>query len=97
MTREKAMNGRGMTIDKAILRVEHSQMEVDDKETADFIIDTMRNFDRYRKILSEIEYEMECTMESDPRTMHDPYHEYGWLFSRINEWRKKLREILDRD
>ena len=48
-----------------------------------------------RKILSEIEYEMECTMESDPRTMSDPYHEYGWLFSKINGWRKKLREILD--
>ena len=27
----------GMTIDLAILRVEHSSMSVDDKETADFI------------------------------------------------------------
>lgn len=40
----------GMTIDKAILRVEHSQMNVDDKETADFIIDTMRKYQKIQDI-----------------------------------------------
>ena len=42
----------GMTIDKAILRVEHSSMNVDDKETADFIIDTMRKYQQIERIIN---------------------------------------------
>lgn len=42
----------GMTIDKAILRVEHSSMSVDDKETADFIIETMRKYQKIEKVYS---------------------------------------------
>jgi hypothetical protein len=43
----------GMTIDKAILRVEHSSMSVDDKETADFIINTMRKYQKIQKIAND--------------------------------------------
>lgn len=42
-----------MTIDKAILRVEHSSMSVDDKETADFIVNTMRKYQKIEQILKE--------------------------------------------
>lgn len=40
-----------MTIDKAILRVKHSSMSVDDKETADFIINTMRKYQKIEQIV----------------------------------------------
>ncbi len=40
-----------MTIDKAILRIEHSSMSVDDKETADFIIDIMRKYQQITNIV----------------------------------------------
>lgn len=48
-----------MTIDKAILRVKHSSMSVDDKETADFIIDTMR---KYQKMQAEYEIRLKADM-----------------------------------
>lgn len=41
----------GITIDKAILRVEHSSMSVDDKETADCIINTMRKYQKIEQII----------------------------------------------
>ena len=41
-----------MTIDIAILRVEHSSMNVDDKETADFIISTMRKYQQIERIIN---------------------------------------------
>ncbi len=52
----------GMTIDKAILRVEHSSMSVDDKETADFIKNTMRKYQKIEEIVklgitNELPYE----------------------------------------
>ena len=40
----------GMTIDKCILRVEHSSMNVDDKETADFIINIMHKYQKIEDI-----------------------------------------------
>lgn len=40
-----------MTIDKAILRIEHSSMNVDDKETADFIINIMRKCQKIKEIV----------------------------------------------
>ena len=42
-----------MTIDNAILRIEHSSMNVDDKETADFIIDTMRKYQKIEEIIKD--------------------------------------------
>ena len=43
----------GITIDKAILRVQHSSMSVDDKETADFIINTMRKYQKIVDIVTD--------------------------------------------
>ena len=44
----------GMSIDKAILRVQHSSMSVDDKETADFIINTMRKYQQIEQIVKAL-------------------------------------------
>ncbi len=46
-----------------------------------------------RQTLDSIDRSMECTLESDPRSVKNPECEYGWLFDRINEWRKKLGDI----
>ena len=46
-----------------------------------------------RKTLDKIDRSMECTLESDPRSIKNPECEYGWLFDRINEWRKTLGDI----
>lgn len=43
----------GMTIDKAILRIKHSSMSIDDKETADFIITILRRYKKIEAIVSE--------------------------------------------
>ena len=45
-----------MTIDEAILRVEHSSMSIDDKETADFIINTMRKYQKIKQIAFPLQF-----------------------------------------
>lgn len=44
----------GMTIDKAILSVKHSYMSDDDKETADFIINTMSKYQKIEGIVNSL-------------------------------------------
>ncbi len=43
----------GMTIDKAILRIKHSSMSIDDKETADFIITILRRYKMIENIVNK--------------------------------------------
>ncbi len=42
-----------MTINKAILRIEHSSMSIDDKETADFIITILRRYKKIEQLVDE--------------------------------------------
>lgn len=53
-----------MTIDKVILRVEHSSMSVDDKETADFIINIMRKYQKICKILDKSDNGEQCMYDT---------------------------------
>jgi len=50
-----------------------------------------------QEVLDKIDRSMECVMESDPRTLKNPQHEYGWLFETIAEWRKELKGLVDGD
>ena len=74
----------GITIDIAILRVQHLSMSVDDKETADFIINTMRKYQQLKAnyedrlkadmvaMLTELQLEIE---EEKLSTKHLHYNE----------------------
>ena len=73
----------GMTIDKAILRVEHSSMNVDDKETADFIIDTMRKYQKIQEIVKQKDYDRFNS------------HNYYGDFLRVQDIRKVLENGND--
>lgn len=48
-----------------------------------------------QEVLDKIDRSMECVMESDPRTLKNPQHEYGWLFDKIYEWRKELKGVVE--
>ena len=48
-----------------------------------------------QEVLAQVDRSMECVMESDPRTLKNPQHEYGWLFDKIYEWRKELKGLKD--
>jgi len=50
-----------------------------------------------QEVLYKMDRSMECVMESDPRTLKNPQHEYGWLFETIAEWRKELKGLVDGD
>ena len=50
------------------------------------------NIESIDKIINSMEY----VLESDERTMSNPYTEYGWIFNKINEWKKAL-ERLERE
>lgn len=63
----------GMSIDKAILRVQHSSMSVDDKETADFIINTMRNYQKITEIMSELHGDFYGSYLKDRQTLEKIY------------------------
>lgn len=73
----------GMTIDKAILRVEHSSMNVDDKETADFIINTMRKYQKISEIVKQKDYDRFNS------------HNYYGYFLRVQDIRKVLENGND--
>ena len=45
------------------------------------------------ELIDRLDRSMECTLESDPRTLIDKYHEFGYVFDRIGDWREELREI----
>ena len=47
------------------------------------------------KIIKNVERSMECVLESDPRTFTNPECEYGWIFTKISEWRKELNMLID--
>lgn len=45
------------------------------------------------KTIDDVIQKLEYIMESDPRTFSNPKCEYGWMFHRINEAIKMLKEI----
>lgn len=58
-------------------------------------IDIMRKYQKMQTRLDRLEHGMECLLESDPRTFTDRECENGWLFDKIIEWRKVIREVLE--
>lgn len=45
------------------------------------------------KTIDDVIQKLEYIMESDPRTFSNPECEYGWMFHRVNEAIKMLKEI----
>ena len=58
-------------------------------------ISTMRKYQMIQTRLDRLEHSMECLLESDPRTFTNRVCENGWLFDKIIEWRKVIREVLE--
>lgn len=57
-------------------------------------MDTMCKYQKIQTRLDGLEHSMECLLESDPRSFTNRECENGWLFDRIIEWRKVIREVL---
>lgn len=101
----------GMTIDTVDkwLKIQRQNL-VDSSESArdkkiesldtavSYLEDYQELIRKYQKIqtrLDGLEHNMECLLESDPRTFTDRECENGWLFDKIVEWRKVIKEILE--
>lgn len=53
----------------------------------------LRDAEVKMKTIDDVIQKLEYIMESDPRTFSNPECEYGWVFHRINEAIKMLKEI----
>ena len=45
------------------------------------------------EILKNLDRSMECTLESDPRSLKNPECEYGYLFDHIHKWREMIHGL----
>lgn len=45
------------------------------------------------EILKNLDRSMECTLESDPRSLKNPECEYGYLFDHIHKWRETIHGL----
>lgn len=45
------------------------------------------------KTIDDVIQKLEYILEGDPRTFSNPECEYGWVFNRVNEAIKMLKEI----
>ena len=68
------------------------QKEYDAHDSAIIIL---RKYQKIQTRLDRLEHGMECLLESDPRTFTNRECENGWIFDRIIEWRKVIREVLE--
>lgn len=58
----------------------------------EFAQTTLNRLNELKQKIQQVDRSMECTLESDPRTLSNRDCEFGFIFDRIYEWRKLLNE-----